>query len=212
MEFNKIKRGANRTEENINKIFEILDSTFLCYVSFIHENQSMIIPTAYGRNGDYLYIHGSSKSFMLNQILKNQNICISVTQLDGIVLARTLFDTSVNYRSVIMFGKAELIENQDEKIEGLKIITDNIIKNRWNEVPIGSENEIKATMVVKFKIEKISAKVRENGPEGDEDKTNEVWSGHIPLVLIAKEPIQDKKFGTEIEISDSVKAFWNEHK
>ncbi|MFN6944205.1 MAG: pyridoxamine 5'-phosphate oxidase family protein [Cytophagaceae bacterium] len=212
MEFNKIIRGANRAANNEETIYEILDAGFLCHIAFQHEGQTMMIPTAYGRKDNSLYVHGSTKNYMLNQIINGQTICIGVTHLDGIVLARTLFDTSANYRSVVLYGKAELVEEHEERIEGLKIITENIIKGRWSEVPIGSENELKATMIVKFTIDKASAKVREGGPNGDEDKLNEVWSGHIPLSLKALDPIYDSKFGLELEMTESVKGFLENYK
>ena len=207
MEFNKIIRGANRAANEEQSIYNILDAGFLCHIAFSHEGHTMMIPTAYGRKGDTLYIHGSTKNYMLRQIIDGQTICIGVTHLDGIVLARTIFDTSANYRSAILYGKAELVENYNERIEGLKIISENIIKGRWNEVAIGSESQIKATMVVKFAIQKASAKIREGGPKGDEDVLNEVWSGYIPLSLKSSDPIPDAKFGVELEITESVRLF-----
>lgn len=207
MDFNKIVRGAQRAANEEQSIYDILDAGFLCHIAFLHDGQTMMIPTAYGRKGDALYIHGSSKNHMLSQIIYGQTICIGVTHLDGIILARTLFDTSANYRSAVLYGKAELIENYDERIEGLKIITENIIKGRWDEVAIGSESQIKATMVVKFTVDKASAKIREGGPKGDEDVLNEVWSGHIPLSLKASNPIPDPKFGNGLEITESVRRF-----
>ncbi len=119
-----------------------------------------------------------------------------------------MFDTSANYRSAVLFGKAELITDYDERIEGLKIITENIIKGRWNEVSVGSESQLKATMVVKFTIERASAKISEGGPKGDEEVPNEVWSGHIPLSLVSSKPVLDTKFGIELEMTESVKKFW----
>lgn len=210
MEFNKITRGANRMANEEQTVYEILDAGFLCHVAFQHEGQSMMIPTAYGRKGDLIYLHGSNKNFMLNQIIQGQNVCIGVTHLDGIVLARNLFHSSVNYRSVVLFGKAELVEGEDERIEGLNIICENIVPGRINEVPLGSDKEIKATMVVKFKIDKASAKVREGGPAGDEDLP-EVWSGHIPLVQRALEPVFDSKFEKELEMSESVRNYYQEN-
>jgi len=207
MEFNKIIRGSNRASNDTKTVYEILDAGFLCHIAFQHEGQCMMIPTGYGRINDFLYIHGSSKNFMMNQIVNGQTICIGVTHLDGIVLARTLFDTSINYRSVVLFGKAKVVDNEEERMKGLRIITDNIIANRWSEVPVGTENQLKATMVVKFNIEKASAKIRNGGPQGDEDKTNEIWSGHIPLKIRAMDPILDPKFGIELEMTESVKAF-----
>lgn len=212
MEFNKIIRGADRAAYDEKAIYDILDAGFLCHVAFPHQGQTMMIPTAYGRREDALYLHGSTKNFMLNQVVNGSPICIGVTHLDGIVLAKTLFDTSANYRSVVLFGKAELLTDRNERLEGLKIITENIIKGRWNEVSVGSENQLKATMIVKFTIEKASAKIREGGPEGDEQITDNVWSGHIPLALIAGQPISDLKFGTKPEITDSVKNFLQRNK
>lgn len=212
MEFNKVTRGANRAVNDQNSVYQILDAGFLCHVSFQHEGQTMMIPTAYGRTEDFLYLHGSAKNFMLNQILNGQTICIGVTHLDGIVLARTLFDTSVNYRSAVLFGKAQLVESEEERLFGLKTITENVLKGRWNEVDLGTQNELKATMVVKFKIETASAKIRNEGPAGDDDQPQVVWSGHIPLVTKALEPIQDPKFGIELPMSESVKTYWEENR
>jgi nitroimidazol reductase NimA-like FMN-containing flavoprotein (pyridoxamine 5'-phosphate oxidase superfamily) len=207
MEFNKINRGAKREVNNQETLYQILDAGFLCHIGFQHEGRTLMIPTAYGRKEDMLYIHGSVKNFMLNQIINQQTICIAVTHLDGIVLARSLFHTSVNYRSAVLFGTAQLVENNTERIEGMKIITENIIQGRWDEVPMGTESEIKATMVVKFKIETASAKIRNEGPAGDDGLTTEVWSGHIPLVMKALEPIQDNKFGHQLNWSKSVQTY-----
>ena len=207
MEFNKIIRGAKREANDEQTVYQILDAGFLCHVAFQHQGQTMMIPTAYGRKGDEIYLHGSTKNFMLNQILDGQTVCISVTHLDGIVLARTLFDTGLNYRSTILFGKASLVEGENERIEGMKIITENVIKGRWNEVNLGPEAQLKATMVIKFKIEKASAKMRSGGPMGDEEIKDEVWSGEIPLALKANDPIADEKNKTKYEWSESVKSF-----
>ncbi len=212
MEFNKVTRGANRAVNTEDAVYEILDAGFLCHVSFQHEGQTMMIPTAYGRSEDCLYLHGSTKNFMLNQILNGQTICIGVTHLDGIVLARTLFDTSVNYRSTILFGKATLVESEEERLFGLKIMTENVLPGRWDEVNLGTQNELKATMVIKFKIDTASAKVRNEGPAGDDDQPQEVWSGHIPLVTKALEPILDPKFGIELPMTASVKSYWEKNR
>lgn len=212
MEFNKITRGADKAFNDENSVYQILDAGFLCHIAIQHEGQTMMIPTAYGRKNQALYIHGSTKNYMLNHIIKGQDVCIGVTHLDGIVLARTLFDTSANYRSVVLFGKAELVSGDKERMEGLRIITENIIKGRWNEVPVGSAGQLKATMVVKFTIEKASAKIRDGGPKGDEENENEVWSGHIPFSLKALEPVMDPKFAVELAMTKSVMDFWESNK
>lgn len=212
MEFNKVVRGAKREKNDEESVHAILDAGFLCHVAFQHQGQTMMIPTAYGREKDALYLHGSTKNFMLNQILDGQTICISVTHLDGIVLAKSLFHTSVNYRSVVLFGKAVLVNEETERMEGMKIITENIVKGRWDEVVVGDENQLKATMVIKFTIEKASAKIRTGAPMGDEEIKDVVWSGEIPLSMKAQQPIQDTKFGADLEMSESVKNYFDRNK
>ena len=212
MEFNKVVRGAKREMNDIENVHAILDAGFLCHVAFHHQGQTMMIPTAYGRLEDNLYLHGSTKNFMLNQILDGQTICISVTHLDGIVLAKSLFHTSVNYRSVVLFGRAVLVEDENERINGMKIITENIVKGRWDEVALGDENQLKATMVIKFTIETASAKIRNEGPAGDDEIKDIIWIGHIPLAMKALQPIQDDKFGIALEMSDSVKNYYEKNK
>jgi nitroimidazol reductase NimA-like FMN-containing flavoprotein (pyridoxamine 5'-phosphate oxidase superfamily) len=211
MEFNKIKRGAKRAVYVEQSVYDILDAGFLCHIAFQSGGQTMIIPTAYGRKEDVLYFHGSTKNHMLNELVNGQSICVSVTHLDGVVLARTLFDTSANYRSVVLFGNAQLVTDEEEREEGLKIITDQIIPGRWEEVPVGTASQLKATMVVKFTISRASAKVRAGGPEGDEEITHKAWSGHIPLSLKASAPIPDTKFGEQCDMTASVQRFWEHH-
>ena len=211
MDFNTIIRGHKRQCNTEEDAYQVLDAGFLCHVAFQHDGQTMMIPTAYGRIEDCLYLHGSNKNFMLNQVLTNESICISVTQVDGIVLAKTLFDTSMNYRSVVLFGKATLVTDEDERIRGLKTIVDNIIPGRWDEVSIGDDHLLAATMVIRFKIESASVKVRSGGPQGDEKIEDKVWSGHIPIRLQALEPVLDTKFGNSPEQSKSVQEYYDRH-
>lgn len=207
MEFNKVIRGAKREVNETEAVNAILDAGFLCHVAVVHQGKPMVIPTAYGRKDDIIYLHGSTKNFILNQMLGDQTSCITVTHLDGLVLARSLFHTSVNYRSVVLFGKAIVLTDEAERMEGLKIITDNIIKGRWDEVPVGTEQELKATMIIKFTIESASAKIRAVGPMGDEDTNVDVWSGVVPLALTASAPVADEKFDTNFPVTESVDLF-----
>lgn len=211
MKFNTIKRGHNRQENTDEKLYEVLDAGFLCHISFISKGTSHIIPTTYGRKGDTLYIHGSTNNHMLQELLNDQVACISVTHLDGIVLAQTLFNTSANYRTAIVYGKAEKITDPKEHIEGLKIITENIIKGRWDEVRTGTDAQLKATMVLKIPIESASVKIRAGGPQGDEADFEDVWSGHLPLTLKAEMPVEDLKFGKTHPKTKSVEDFYNRH-
>ncbi len=212
MKFNKITRGNKREVNTTENVYEILDAGFLCTIAFVHQGQAMMIPTTYGRKDDVLYFHGSTKNFMMNEALKNEQICVSVTHLDGLVLAKTLFNTSANYRSVVLFGKAQLVDNEQERMEALEIITEQIIPNRWDEVIIGSEQELKATLVIKMKIESASAKVRAGAPQGDEACGDfETWSGEIPLKLVAQTPIVDTKFEKTFSETKSVTCFLEKH-
>lgn len=211
MEFNKVIRGAKREVNDTEHVNAILDAGFLCHVAFTHEGQAMMIPTAYGRKEDAIYLHGSTKNFMLNHLINGQDACISVTHLDGLVLARSLFHTSVNYRSVVVFGKAVVLTDENDRMEGLKIITDHIIKGRWGEVPVGTEQELKATMIVKVTMERASAKIRNEGPMGDDEMDNEVWSGVIPLAMKAGVPVVDSKFTGNQPLTESVINFVTVH-
>lgn len=207
MQFNKIIRGHKREANNETDLWSILDAGALCTVAFTHQGRAMMIPTSYGRKDHFLYFHGSTQSFMLNEILKNEQVCVSVTFLDGVVLAKTLFNTSVNYRSVVLFGKTRLIEDASEKYEALKIVTDQVIPGRWEEVALGTDKQLNATMVVEFEIESASVKIRNEDPAGDENEETMEWSGHIPFKTIALAPIFDSKRDEEVAISKSVKNF-----
>ncbi len=212
MRFNKVVRGVKREMNDAETVYAILDAGFLCHVAVVHEGMPMMVPTAYGRKDDAIYLHGSTKNFVLNQLVAGQTSCISVTHLDGLVLARSLFHTSVNYRSVVLFGKAEVLTDETERMEGLKVITDNIIEGRWDEVPVGTEQELKATMVVRFQIESASAKLRNVGPMGDDEMDNEVWSGVVPLSIVASTPIADEKFNGNLPLTKSVTDFVTRNK
>jgi nitroimidazol reductase NimA-like FMN-containing flavoprotein (pyridoxamine 5'-phosphate oxidase superfamily) len=213
MEFNKIVRGAKRESNTTESVYAILDAGFLCHVAAVVDHQTMILPTAYGRVEDVLYLHGSSKNRMLHALLNKQMTCISVTHVDGLVLARTLFDSSVNYRSVVLTGQAVEVTDRSEKEMALRVISENIIPGRTAEVPLGSDTQIDVTMVIKVRIETASAKIREGDPMGDEKETEHaVWSGVIPLHLHAFEPIQDMKFQQPLEPSSSILNYLKKHK
>ncbi|MFM2385599.1 MAG: hypothetical protein RL660_356 [Bacteroidota bacterium] len=208
MEFNKVVRGNKRAIEDEQIVFDILDAGYLCHVSFVHHGQPMCIPTAFGRDGDTLYLHGSTKNFMLNAILASGTACISVTHLDGLVLARSLFDTGVNYRSVVIHGTPQLVTDKAERMHGLEVFTNHILPGRWQEVPVGTPNQFDATMVIKVQIERVGCKVRTGPPVGDELLSNEIWSGVIPYTTSLQPPLQDTKFGTQPPLAESVQRLY----
>ena len=204
----KVKRSPKRAVYNKETINKILDETFICHIAFKIDGQVFIIPTAYGRKDDSLFIHGSNKSRMLNSIRSGEDICISVTLIDGIVAARSVFHHSVNYRSVIIFSKGEEILEKDEKLNALKIITEHIIPKRWEEARKPNEKEMQITSVFKFKIDEASAKIRVGPPVDEKEDYNlNVWAGVIPLETIVKEPIADEKLSKDILLPNSIKNY-----
>ncbi len=204
MEFNKLIRNPKREANTEESLYQILDEGFLCHAGFTFEGQTMIIPIAYGREGDNIYLHGAASNFMMNQACNGQTVCITVTLLDGIVLARDLFHSSANYRSVVLFGKAEEVTDPEERKQGLRLISEQVLRGRTLEVSLGSEEKIGITKVIRFKIERASVKMRTGGPQGDEDDPNTAWSGVIPLVTAMLTPEFDPKRTDQVAYSPSV--------
>jgi len=184
------KRGAF-DRETVNAI---LDEAFICHVGFVVDGQPYVIPTGFGRDGDQLYIHGSSASRMLRTLSTGVDVCFTATILDALVLARSAFHHSVNYRSVVVLGKATLVEDAEEKNRALEIITNHIVPGRWDDVRWPNELELKATSVLKLPIEEASAKIRTGHPiDDEEDYAMDIWAGILPVELKAGDPIDDDR-------------------
>lgn len=202
---NKVRRVPNRGAYDRKTLNDILDAGFLCHVGYMAEGRPVVIPTSYGRDGDDILIHGSSKSRLIKVLASGEPCCITVTHLDGLVLARSVFHHSMNYRSAVVFGKAELVEDPEEKMEALRIITDNILEGRWDEARLPNEIEMKATGVLRVKVDTASSKVR-TGPPGDEeaDYALPIWAGLLPVKSGYEAPVADPRLTEGIEVPDSV--------
>lgn len=199
----KVKRIPKRGNFDRETIYSILDEGFVCHVGFTAHGQTFVIPTGYARRDDTLLIHGSAASRMMRSLSGGIDVCVTVTLLDGLVLARSAFHHSVNYRSVVIFGKARLIEDEQEKLESLYAFTEHIVPNRWNEIREPNELELKATTVLALPLEEASAKIRTGDPVDDaEDYEMDVWAGVIPLHITAGEPIDDAQLKGKIEVPD----------
>ncbi|MCL5030408.1 MAG: pyridoxamine 5'-phosphate oxidase family protein [Bacteroidetes bacterium] len=208
----KINRLPKRASYDINVINNILDEAFVCHVGFKIDDQVYIIPTAYGRKDNLIFIHGSKNSRMLKSFSSGDDISISVTLVDGLVLARSAFHHSVNYRSVVIFGKPEEILSKGEKTYALEIIMEHIIAGRWNEVRKPNEKELNATSVFSLKIDEASAKIRTGPSVDDEEDLNlNVWSGILPLKVIAEEPVPSLEFKENISLPDYIKHYRRKH-
>lgn len=195
-----LKRVSKRGQYDRATIYQILDEGLVCHVSFVANNHPYAIPTAYGRVKDTLYIHGSPASRMLRTLQEGIEVCVTVTLLDGLVLARSAFHHSMNYRSVVIFGTATTVQDSREKLEALHAFSEHIIPGRWAEVRLPSQAEIAGTLVLSLPLVEVSAKVRTGPPLDDEaDYELPVWAGEIPLRFIAAAPINDPRLQSGVE-------------
>jgi len=190
----RVVREAHRGVYDRETAYRILDEGFLCHVGFVADGQPFVIPTSYGRKDDSLYIHGSAASRMLRQMKDGVPVCVTVTLLDGLVLARSVFNHSMNYRSVVVLGKATLVDDPAEKLEALRVLSEHIIPGRWEDARQPNERELKQTSVLRVPIEEFSAKVRE-GPaiDDEEDYSFPTWAGVVPLEIKVGAPIDDAR-------------------
>ena len=190
----RVTREPERAVYDRAAAYQILDEGFVCHVGFVTDGQPFVIPASYGRKGDDLYIHGSAASRMLRNLDQGIPVCVTVTLLDGLVLARSIFNHSMNYRSVVVLGKAVAVEDPQEKLEALQALSEHILPGRWQDVRQPNEKELKATLVLRLPIEEFSAKVRQGPPVDDEeDYSFPTWAGVIPLQMVPGEPISDSR-------------------
>lgn len=205
---NQVRRIAKRGQYDKDTVYNILDQAFLCHISFVVDEQPFIIPTTYARIEDSIYIHGSHISRMLKHLQTGEKLCLSVTLVDGIVLARSAFHHSMNYRSVVVFGTGKLVESDAEKNVALKAISDNVLPERWEDVREPNAKELNVTSVIKIEIEDASAKIRAGMPiDDDADYTLPIWAGILPINQSFGQPIADEKLPDEIELPNYLKTF-----
>ena len=190
----RLRRLPKRGAFDRDTVYSILDEAFICHIGFTVDEQPYVIPTAFGRVNDLLYIHGSSASRMLRTLSKEINMCFTATLIDALVLARSAFHHSINYRSVVVLGNATLVTDDNEKNEALKAITNHIVPGRWDDVRWPNELELKATSVLKLPIEEASAKLRTGHPiDDEEDYAMNIWAGILPVELRSGDPIDDDR-------------------
>ncbi|WP_299547172.1 pyridoxamine 5'-phosphate oxidase family protein [Seonamhaeicola sp.] len=212
-ELNKVIRGSNRATYDTKTIHTIIDAGFIGHVSYVFEGTPICIPMAYGKIGDKIYLHGSLKNRMLSSILENEQMSMTIMHLDGLVLARSGFHHSVNYRSVTLFGKATKVEDDKLKTEALKCVIDQMIPNRWDSLRPMTEKELNATLVIEIAIETASAKVRADGAIDEKsDLELPVWAGVIPIKQVAKAPISDQLLEDTVQIPAHVKDYYVKNK
>ncbi|WP_298540436.1 pyridoxamine 5'-phosphate oxidase family protein [uncultured Aquimarina sp.] len=207
-ELNKVIRGSKRANYNVEEINKILDDTFLCHVGYVWQNNAIVIPTAYGRDGDTIYIHGSLKNRMITNLLAAGSASISVTHLDGLVLARSAFHHSANYRSVNVFGTVRKVEDAEEKMKALECILNHMVPGHWNNIRQPNEKEFNATLVMAIKMDTASAKVRAEGVVDEkEDHSLPIWAGVIPIKQTASDPVSDADLGEAVKVPEAVLSY-----
>ena len=197
----KLKRLPKRGHFDRETVYKILDEGFICHVGFAPEGQPFVIPTGYARVDDKLYIHGSQASRMLRTLSGGVDACVTVTIIDGLVLARSAFHHSMNYRSVVIFGRAILVEEAEEKNAALVALSEHIVRGRWADVREPTEQELRATTVLSVPLVEASAKIRTGPPlDDEEDYALPIWAGVVPLRLEAGEPIKDPRLADDIAV------------
>jgi uncharacterized protein len=204
----RVVREPDRGVYDRETVYRILDEGFICHVGFVFDGQPFVIPTSYGRSGDNLFIHGSAASRMLRNLDKGVPVCVTVTLLDGLVLARSIFNHSMNYRSVVVLGTAMLVDDPAEKLEALRRLSEHILHGRWADSRQPNERELKATFALRLPINEFSAKVRQGPPLDDEDDYSfRTWAGVIPLQTVAGAPIADDRCGPDVPVPVYASAY-----
>ena len=204
----RVVREADRGVYDREDMYRILDEGFLCHAGFVVDDQPFVIPTSYGRKDASLYIHGSAASRMLRLLKGGVPVCITVTLLDGLVLARSVFNHSMNYRSVVILGKATLVDDPEEKLSALRILSEHILPGRWNDSRQPNERELKATSVLRVPIEEFSAKVRIGPPiDDEEDYAFPTWAGVVSLEMAVGKPIDDARLVLGTKVPEYVRNY-----
>ncbi|MFL6253842.1 MAG: pyridoxamine 5'-phosphate oxidase family protein [Pyrinomonadaceae bacterium] len=203
-----LKRLPKRGSFERETVYRVLDEGFVCHVGFVVDGQPFVIPTAYGRAGDVLYLHGARASRMQKALAAGADVCITVTLVDGLVLARSAFHHSINYRSVVVFGRTRVVEDEAEKNAAMEAFTEHVMPGRWADVRWPTSQELAATTVLALPLSEASAKIRTGPPiDDEEDYALNVWAGVLPLGVEPRAPEADPRLQAETPVPGYVEAF-----
>ena len=201
----RVHRRPDRGHYDRATIHAILDEALICHVGFVVDEQPYVIPTIHGRHGDRLFLHGSTASRMLRALSGGVRVCVTATLVDGLVLARSAFDHSMNYRSVVVLGAARMVEDE-RRMDALRAISEHVMPGRWDEIRQPNEKELKQTTVLELPLETASAKVRTGPPKDDPaDLSLPVWAGVVPLRLVVGEPVPDPALSDGVPVPEHVR-------
>jgi nitroimidazol reductase NimA-like FMN-containing flavoprotein (pyridoxamine 5'-phosphate oxidase superfamily) len=203
---NKIRQVANKAAYDKATVHSVLDSALMAHVGFVQDGEPVVVPMLYGREGETLFLHGARKARIIRLLEGTTSVCINITHLDALVFARSAFNSSMNFRSVTVFGAPRLIDDEAEKLHALQVISECTMPGRWAELRAPYEKELKMTGVIAVEIETASAKLsaKENPEDEPEDYDSRVWAGILPIHSVFSAPISDARLGKGIEPSDTI--------
>jgi nitroimidazol reductase NimA-like FMN-containing flavoprotein (pyridoxamine 5'-phosphate oxidase superfamily) len=203
-----VRRLPKRGSYDRTTIDAILDEALICHLGFVHDGQPYVIPTGFARDGDTIFVHGSPASRMLRTLSTGVPVCLTVTLLDGMVVARSAFHSSMNYRSVVILGTATPVTERDRKLDAMHTLVDTLIPERWGDLRPITEKELRATLILEIPLREASAKVRTGGPNDDEDDyALPIWAGVIPFALTASPPVADARLAEGIAAPRYVRRY-----
>lgn len=195
-----LRRHRERGKEDRAELYAVLDAGLICHLGVVADGTPVVLPTAYGRDGDTLYLHGSSANGAFGTA-DGQQVCVTVTHMDGLVCARSVFSHSMNYRSAVVFGAASVVIDDDERRHALEVITDHLIPGRWAAARQPTKKELAATAVLSLPLTEASVKIRSGMPMDDpQDLDLDVWAGVLPIAVTFGEPQPDPQLGDGIEV------------
>jgi nitroimidazol reductase NimA-like FMN-containing flavoprotein (pyridoxamine 5'-phosphate oxidase superfamily) len=204
----RIRRLPEQAVYDSAAINAIVDEALICHVGFVDHESPVVIPTIHARSGDLLYLHGSPASRMMRNLKQGVEVCVTITLVDGLVMARAPFHSSMNYRSVVIFGSARLVDDPDEKWEAFRLITEHVAPGRWLDSRRPTATETRATSILALPMAEASAKVSTGPPEDDEeDYSLPLWAGVVPLRLVAEDPVDDPDLRGEIAVPDYLREY-----
>jgi len=202
-----VRRKPDRGSYDRDLIYSILDEAFVCHLGLVHDGQPFVMPTNYVRDGDRLLLHGSTASRLMRTLASGAPLCLTVTLLDGIVFAPTATGHSVNYRSVVVLGKAEIVEGEATKMEAMHAFVNHVIRGRWEQVLAPTEQELKGTMVLQVPLREASAKVRTGFAVDDAKAYGAAWTGLVPMKWAAQTPIPDPRGNASIPVPENARNY-----
>lgn len=204
----RVRRIRERGRYDRETIYRVLDDALIGHVGFVADAFPHVIPMLLARRGNDLLLHGSAASRLMRLVGAGAEVCVSVTHLDGVVVARSVFDSSMNYRSVVIFGRAFVLTEREDKLDALRTVVEHVIPGRWEEARQPTEKELRATTVLSLALDEASAKVRSGPPQDDEsDVSLRVWAGEIPIRMVSLAPVPDPLLHDDVAIPDSVRRF-----